>query len=262
MIAAFLLFSLQNVVSAQNDGLLAKLDEYLTSIDRLTIDAACEEVDFIIGSVQNEDLRSRVGEMCYRHFRDSKVMGSENVAVYIYDRWFADCKLLFQSLDDFEEAGLYAYVNRSSLIGADARELTLTDQKGNEITLPKKGRAALIFFYSATCPKCLYTASQLRDYFAREGVYSNVARKRLKINVYNVYVGDDDVEWEEYIQRYLKFVRRCGTKVYNLKGGDSDYATAYGVVQTPRLFLISKKGKIIGRNLDVPALKILIEQGL
>ncbi len=268
VIAAFLLFSLQDAVFAHNEpsgddtALLAKLDEYLKALDSLDEKGACEEVDFIISIVQDEELRSQVGERCYRHFRESKIMGSENVAVYIYDRWFADCTLIFQNIDDFEEAGVHAYVNRASLIGADARELTLTDQKGKEITFPRKGRAAVLFFYSATCPKCLYTASQLQDYFARKGVYSNLPRKRLRINVYNIYAGGDDLEWDEYVQKNLKFVRRCGLKVYNLKGDDSEYITSYGVVQTPRLFLVSKKGKIAGRNLDVPALKFLLEHGL
>lgn len=247
--------------SPQTSALNAKLDEYLSAIDCLEIPAACEEVDFLISSVQDEDLRSKVAMKTYFHFRDSKIMGSENVAIHIYDRWFADYTALFDDLDKFEEAGLYAYVNRASLIGAQAQSLTLSDPDGNETTLPKPGRKAVIFFYSTTCPKCLLTSVGLRSFLSGKKSPDPLKTTKVragKMDFFAVYAGDDDAQWAEYVQKHLNLKSSCKSKVYHLKAEGSDFVAAYGVVQTPRLFLIGEDGRVEGRNLDVPSLEKLM----
>ncbi len=261
MRAAVLCMSVLLCIPAERAGaqIAGKLDSYLSAIDGMTPEAACAEVDFIISSVQDDELRNQVAAACYNHFRDSRLMGSENVAVYIYDNWFADFKTLFPSVEEFEEAGLYAFVNRSSLIGAQAPELVLQDSRGEEVRLPAEGRKSVIFFYSATCPKCLYTALQLRDLVNRAGLYRKKRIKGLKLNVYTVYTGDDEAQWADFREHNLDFAKRCGIKTYNLTGGDADYVSAYGVIQTPRLFLIGADGTVIGRNLDVPSLFLLLK---
>lgn len=249
--------------SAQNSSALdAKLAEYLSAIDALDIPAACAEVDFLISSVQDENLRSFVAQTAYFHFLESKIMGSENVAIHIYDRWFADYTALFDDLDKFEQAGLYAYVNRASLIGAQAQSLTLTDPEGGEITLPKPGRKAVIFFYSATCPKCLILSIGLRSFLSGKKQPDPLKTTRIKAgktDFFAIYAGDDDAQWAEYVQKHLNLKSSCKSKVYHLKAEGSDFVPAYGVVQTPRLFLVGEDGRVIGRNLDVPALEKLMK---
>lgn len=246
------------VLDAQ-DRISSKLDEYLKAVDTLPLAEAQAELDFMISSVMDDSLRSNVATAAYRHFRESKLMTSDNLAVYLYDKWFEPCDALLPTIDEFEEASLHAYVNRNSLIGSKACSLTMEDIAGEEKSLPQNGRYDVIFFFSATCPKCLYTAGQLCDYFARKGVYAKLKRKRLKINVYTVYTGDDLQEWESYVHKHFGFVKRCGLKVYHLKAGEADIVSDYGVIQTPRLFLVDRENVIIGRNLDVPALSKLLK---
>lgn len=250
------------VTAPQTSALSAKLDEYLSAIDCLEIPAACAEVDFLISSVQDEDLLNTVAQRAYFHFRDSKIMGSENIAIHIYDRWFADCTAIFDDLDKFEEAGLHAYVNRASLIGAQAPSLTLATPEGDEITLPTPGRKAVVFFYSATCPKCLLTSIGLCSFLTGKKNPDPLKTTRIragKMDFFAIYTGDDDAQWAEYTRKHLNLKSSCKSKLYHLKAEGSDFVTAYGVVQTPRLFLIGEDGRVIGRNLDVPALKKLMK---
>lgn len=237
----------------------AKLQEYLERMDLMPADAACEEADFLISSVQDDDLRSLVAQKAYRHFRTSKVMGSENVSVHIYDRWFATFKAVFQTLEELDEAEFYAFINRKSLLGEKAVNLTLTDMKGRAVQLFGKGGKkpvqTVIFFYSTTCPKCLYIAHRLAEILAPKKL-----AKGLKINLFAIYTGDDDAEWKGYVKKNLKLSSNCKLKLYNLKGGDADFVTAYGVIQTPRLFLVDEDSVIIGRNLDAAALEILLRK--
>lgn len=248
--------------SPQTSALSAKLDEYLAHIDCLEIPAACAEVDFLISSVQDEALRNTVAQRAYFHFRESKIMGSENIAIHIYDRWFADYTAIFDDLDKFEEAGLHAYVNRASLIGAQAPSLTLTSPEGDEITLPKPGRKAVIFFYSATCPKCLLTSIGLCSFLTGKKSSDPLKTTRIragKMDFFAIYAGDDDAQWAEYTRKHLNLKSSCKSKLYHLKAEGSDFVPAYGVVQTPRLFLVGEDGRVIGRNLDVPALEKLMK---
>lgn len=251
---------------AQQDDLREKLGEYLQSIDRLEYEAAQQEVDFIISSVQDDQLRNKVAQIVYNHFRDSKVMGSENLAVYVYDKWFATFECVFDEIELFDEAEFYAFLNRNSLIGCKAPQVVFTDIKGKEITVPSAPGCNIIYFYSATCPKCLYTAHRMREMLSRKNLRkftdANGKRKRLKINLYAVYTGEDDAEWQAYVKQNLNIANNCSIKVYHLKSEDGSYAVPYAVVQTPRLFLTDGDSVIIGRNLDAAALEILLRKGL
>lgn len=228
-----------------------QLDKYLAQIDLLSIQAAEAETDFLISAVTDSLLRSDVATYAYNHFRASKYMGAENVAIHIYNIWFATFKAVFPSIEQLDDAELFAMFNRRSLIGAKAPELTLENERGDSLVIPAKtkGRYCVIYFYSAGCPKCLYTSIKLKEF---------LSKKHPKLSFYAVFTGDDDAAWQAYTMRELKVVNNCRTKVYHLKGGDSDYPLSYAVVQTPRLFLVNPDGIIIGRNLDVPALEKLL----
>lgn len=245
--------------------LYPQLDAYLAEIDKLGLTAAEAETDFMISAVQDSSLRNDVAIRAYRHFRDSKVMGAENIAIHIYDVWFASFKTVFPTLEDLDDAEFHALVNRRSLIGAKAPELTLATMKGDSLTIPAiavsnaagkdaakrllRGRFNVVYFYSTGCPKCLYTSLKLKDF---------LSSKHRKLNFYAIYTGDDQAAWKAYSLRELKVVNNCRTKVYHLQGGESDYPLSYAVLQTPRLFLISPEGTVVGRNLDVPALEKLL----
>jgi len=232
-----------------------KLDNYLGEVDKLSIPAACEECNFIIASVPDSALRNHVAEHVYRHFRKSKYMGAENVAVYVYDKWFAPFRTVFDDMNELDEAEFYAFVNRSSLIGAKAPVLKFPSAKKDSVCVPapsvRKGRKSIIYFYSRDCPKCLFTSVSLAKL---------LNSSKYKVNLYTIYTLQDKDRWNDYIHKELNVRNTCSTKVYHLYGGDVDYVVPYGVTQTPRLFLLDESGVVVGRNLDVPALKILLDK--
>lgn len=235
--------------AGDNSSLMDSLEEYLHAIDRLPIPAACVEADFLISSVRDSVLRDSVAVRTYRHFRNSKVMGGENVAVYVYDKWFAPCRALFGDIDEFEQAGLFCFVNRQSLIGCKAPQLSMDDDGGDVLTFPfPNGRRAIIYFYSTDCPKCLLTSIQLRDF---------LNARNAGVDFFAVYTGDDSYAWQTYVRKNLG-VTASNAAVYHLCGGDSDFVTSYGVTGTPRLFLVDGDGVIVGRHLDVKALSVLL----
>lgn len=244
-------------LTSADSVMLCKLDGYLSEVDKLALPLACEECNFIIASVPDSTLRNRVAEHVYRHFRQSKYMGAENVAIYVYDRWFAPFRTVFADMNELDEAEFFAFVNRSSLIGTKAPVLKFPTSGRDSVTVPspvkKKGsaRKSIIYFYSSDCPKCLYTSVCLTKF---------LNSSKYKVNLFAVYTLEDRERWKKYIHKELDVRTTCRTRVYHLYGGDVDYVVPYGVIQTPRLFLVDENGIVIGRNLDVPALKILLEK--
>lgn len=236
-----------------------KLDNYLQEVDKLAIPSACEECNFIIASVPDSILRNHVAEHVYRHFRKSKFMGAENVAVYIYDKWFAPFRTVFEDMNELDEAEFYAFVNRSSLIGTKAPTLKFPSARKDSVTVPlpvkkhsaRKSRKSIIYFYSSDCPKCLFTSVSLAKL---------LNGSKYDVNLYTIYTLEDKERWQKYIRNELDVKTNCRTKVYHLYGGDVEYVVPYSVTQTPRLFLVDENGVVTGRNLDVHALKILLEK--
>lgn len=239
--------------SSQSDttALMRSLDEYLLALDRIDCDKACGETDFIVSSVQDSVLRNAVAVKIYRHFRCSKVMGSENVAVYVFDRWFSTWKTMFPDLEEYEDAEFHAFVNRNSLLGCKVPEGKFVDNRGDSISVHRKRRVSIVYFYSTSCPKCLYTSLKIKEL---------LKKRKFRADLCTIYTGDDDLEWEKYVSSSLSVRRTCRMKVYHLRcPQESDFVTAWGVIQTPRLFLVDKNGRIVGRNLDAQALEKLLE---
>ena len=239
--------------SAAIRALDAKLLEYFRAIEREPLQVQAQECDFIIGSVKDSSLRQIVAEKVYEHFLQSPLMGSEGVAISVFDNWFASGKIAMSDPDAYGDAKVYADFNRASLIGNPAPELSLQDASGDTVTvLPSSsGRWAVLYFYDVDCDKCAVQTILLRNL---------LNRRNYPIDLYAVYVGDNEPQWEKYASDHLSVTAEM-TRVHHLwdPSMDSDFQRKYGVLQTPRLFLISPDGKITGRGLDAGALDQLLE---
>ncbi len=233
-------------------GLSSFLEKYCASMVYESIDTQCGETDFIIGSCEDATLRQFVAVWLYDHYITSKVMGHDAVAIYLFDNWFADGRVQFYNDADFLTASVFADLNRNSLIGKKAPVTRLQDEDGNEVTLFEKtvGRPAFLYFYSTDCSKC-----KLENIMVK-----NVLENRdAPIDVYLVCTKGGREEWEAVKAGPLK-VETLNSGIYHLwdPGTERDWQTDWGVLQTPRAFLIDADGTIIGRGLDSKALEKML----
>ena len=137
------------VDSLKMAALGSKLDEYVEAIHAQPLDEQAVEVDYIIGSCEDPDLREYIANDLYRRFHDSKVMGSENVAVHIFDEWFAKGGMKMASDTDYLTAQIFAEFNRMSLIGKQAPSLELYDREGGRVVIEpgSNGRGSVVYFF-------------------------------------------------------------------------------------------------------------------
>ena len=229
------------------DELGARLEEYFAALTGESAAVQNAEADFLIESCQDSLVRQYVALKVYDHYLQSKIMGDEAVAVHVAEKWFLSGAIPMHSDADMLNAQVFVMFNRSSLIGQRAPSVTLKDSLGQEVTIPAAGGYSAIYFYDTSCSTCKVETPRLRQ-LMEEGRYP--------LTVYAVNVGDLADAWEEY-RKNLPGAVHLWDPLH-----ESDWQIQYGVLQTPKLFLIGPDGVILGRGLDTPALRLLLEKEL
>ena len=220
-----------------------RLQEYYKAIERESLTVQKGECDFLIESMTDSLLRQFVALDAYGHYFNSPLMGAENVAIYIYDKWINSGKVKMKSQEDLMAAKIHAEFNRQSLIGKQAPDLQgLNNQNG---------KYRVLYFYDTDCSKCKFESILLRNL---------LNSKAYPVQFVAFYVGDNKQAWEEYVLKSLTVSSKTVETVHMWDPTmESDYQRKYGVLQTPRLFLIAPDGTIIGRGLDTKALEVLLD---
>ena len=239
----------QSVEADKYSGLDSLLTQFYSALEREDVEVKNAEFDRLIGTCTDSLLRQHVTLEIFKHYRTSRVMGEEAVAIHIYDKWINSG--LVKTKNEFEqmEAELFVNFNKYSLIGMKAPEITLRNACGFKEKVPVKGRVSVFFFYSTSCMKCMVEAPQIPP------VLEEVD---FPMDFYAVYTEFDRRDWNAF-RRNIK-VNNPNVRVKHLwdPDSDSDYPLMYAVNATPRIFVVWKDGEIIGRRLEVENLKQII----
>lgn len=206
------------------------------------------EFDALIASCRDSLTRQHVALAIFDHYRYSRVMGEEAVAVHIYDEWIAPGKVQTRSEFELFEAERFALENRKTLLDMPAPQLTLRTPCGGRRTLPAADRAAVLFFYSPGCSKC-----RLETY-ALPAVLADVG---FPLDFYAIDVDSDRRDWRAF-RKALKTSNR-NVKMIHLwdPKSESTLLLDYGVFSTPKVFVVWE-GKILGRRLEMDSLQEII----
>ena len=251
--------SLQSVPqldSTVTASLEARLNEYFAALEREPAEVKFRESDFIIGTCRDSLVRQAVTILTYRHFITSKVMGDDAVAIHIYDRWIAGGKVMFRNEADRWAAEFFAETNRRSLIGQRAPEIVLYSPAGDPVTVfgdngeDSDGLYSVMYFYDTDCAKCRIESIMLRNALENDGY---------EINLFAIYTGRDPDSWKRYRENDLD-IDSPSVHISHLWDPDmtSDMTLKYGIIETPRMFLVTPDDMIAGRNLDTGALERLL----
>lgn len=228
-----------------------RLEEYFRTLEPERIEVKNRECDLLIGSASDSLLRRHIALKIYDHYLMSPVMGDEAVAIHLTDTWFAPGLIDMGGDDVLLEAKIFADFNRQSLLEMKAPPAKLETPDGEVVEIGgPSSRYRVLFFYDTDCAKCRLETVMLR---------SKLNSKNWPIDVYAVYTGVSAESWKEW--RETKFtVRASQTRVIHLWDPEikSDYQMKYGVLQTPRMFLVDRSGTIIGRGMDTGALDRLL----
>ena len=250
-LTAILLLSACLVTGAQQPypELGAKLDQYFLALSGESAAVQSEECDFLIETCQDSLVRQYTALKIYDHYLKSRIMGDDAVAVYVARKWFLSGAVPMKTEEDFFHARLFVQFNESSLIGSPAPVLTLfaPDSSRMRIPLRKEGRYSVLYFYDAGCSTCKRETPRLQA-LAEEGRYP--------VSYYAIYTGASAPEWSAWREGKEAFTHLWDPEV------SSNWQMLYGVLQTPKLFLVNPDGVIVGRGLDSGALELLLKREL
>ena len=233
------------------------LARYVETLEGEDVAVKMEECDLLIEAATDSLVRERIARKLYDHYRHSPVMGDEAVAIHLTDKWFATGRVSMSSDVELMDAKVFAAFNRQSLIGMPAPGMELEDTLGRPAALsPGRtgGRMAVLYFYDTGCVKCRAETIVLRGVL-EDGDYP--------VDFYAVYTGSDPEAWREW--RTGKWnINAPSTRFHHFWDPDlsSDFQRKYGVLSTPKVFLVAADGTILGRNLDPPALVQLLRHFL
>ncbi|MBR4167084.1 MAG: redoxin domain-containing protein [Bacteroidales bacterium] len=244
------------VDSARMALLDARMEEYFALLEQEPVTVKIEECDVLIEASQDPAVRQAIALKVYDHYRHSALMGDEAVAIHVTDTWFIPGKVAMGSDSDLFEARMFADFNRLSLIGMPAPEAELTDPLGESVFIGEAAvrqvrQTSVYYFYDIDCAKCKLETATLR---------SLLNDKDYPVAVYAVYVGTDEDGWKRWMKN--SFVLDTEeTEVFHLWDPDSsaDLQFKYGIIQTPRMFLVDQEGTIIGRGLDTGSLEQMLD---
>ena len=115
-------------------------------------------------------------------------------------------------------------------------------------------RYKVLYFYDTDCARCKVQTILLRN---------QLDTRNYPLDFYAVYVGDNRSSWEKYTADHLN-VSAPATRTKHLWDAalSSDFQRKYGVLQSPRLFLVNPSDVIVGRGLDIAALTQMLEDAL
>lgn len=225
----------------------AKLDEYFIALAGESAAVQNAECDFLISACQDSLVRQYTALKIYDHYLKSRIMGDDAVAVHVAQKWFMSGAVKMKTDEDMFHAQLFAQFNQSSLIGMQAPRVKLFDTAGETVEVPSLGAYNVLYFYDTGCSTCASETPRLLS-LARAGKYP--------ITVYAIYVGASEDAWRGWQAGKDCFVHLWDPSV------SSDWQRLYGVLQTPRMFLVNPSGVIVGRGLDTGALELLLNKEL
>lgn len=210
---------------------------------------------FIMTGKSDEEI-AQIAYYIYRYYRESRIMGYDEIAIYVADNYFLNGKYKLPDEETRLEMRLFADANRRSLIGMRAPVLTMQDPAGNDVSFPEGEQDYyILYFYDDECPGCQRMTPTLMQYLSRSD-------EDINFTVYMVYTQDDRERWMDYVAKVVHpFDLPDNVSLFNLCDPEmsSDFLTAYGVISTPKLFLVDRNGVIIGRELTPTALSQVVE---
>ena len=229
-----------------------RLETYFQILEPENVDVKSRECDLLIDSAKDSLLRQHIALKAYDHYLNSTLMGDEGVAVHLTDTWFAPGLVSMGGEEVLFNAKIFADFNRQSLLGKPVPSFAMESFEGDSVSFGGRSEHyRVLLFYDTDCAKCKLELMRLRPL---------LDSRNWPVDLYAVYTGGDKESWGRWLSERMN-INAPRTRIFNLWDPEvkSDYQMKYGVLQTPRMFLIDKEGTIIGRGLDSDALEHLLD---
>ena len=227
----------------------------LRTLDGKPVEELVAKIDQWMAAEKDSSARVRFAQTAFEHYGSSPIMGYERVALYLADNYLLTPGF---GLSDEEEFHItwYTQITRPNQIGATAPDLTFRDPLGYPIPLHRlPGDYLVLWFVDDQCPICQSEYEHLNSWLKEW-----ISQPTCNLPLVRCYVGDALSRWTTYREGH-PLPQSDSLSVWD--AWDPDFETGfqihYGVISTPKLFLISHEDLIVGRNLNTESLRHLLQ---
>jgi thiol-disulfide isomerase/thioredoxin len=229
----------------------SRIEEYFGKLVLPWPDSMEKEADVLLQKAKgSKDVFHYTLWWLTRNVENSKVMGMDEVFVYLVENYYMKGDAFWLKNDELEK-----YIKRAkdiapNVIGNLAPEIKLPNvtTKKEESLHGLKANYTLVVFYSPTCGHCQHEMPGL------DSLYTEVLKAK-GVKVFTVATEGDDKAINDFITKY-----KLGdwTNTWN-PDHTSDYHSKYDVYSTPTIYLLDDKKIIRGKRLDHTNLAGLVE---
>jgi thiol-disulfide isomerase/thioredoxin len=230
-----------------------KLDEYFDKVIIPDADSCINACNYLLLKAQNsiENEKYLIWYLT-NHFESSKIMGLDRVFVHMAmsqycagRTWWVDSTTVARMCDN-------AYRRSYSLIGAQARDLQLKNERDEWInTNGIEAPFTIVMFWDPTCGHCKEAMPKIAE------IYKNNKDKGWK--VVTLASGNKRKEWLEYLEEHKEiseFTNLIRGEVLEQKYADN--LQSYYVIASPTIFVLDENKKIVANRIDVDKMEDFI----
>lgn len=241
-----------------------------TYFNRLVVpqhDSLIAEASRIFKNTENtKDLLKYATVYLYVYGDTSRVMGSENLAVYVGKNYYVKGKADWADSTSLSKVEKHVSSLDPLLIGKSAPNLRLADTTGkNFVNLAEvKAKYTILVFWDPTCGHCQKELPKLQAHYDEW--------KKMGVEIFAVYTQREVEEWKKFIrEKKLTFINAGvwpdmvkNPEKYIFEMGVTDLQSlnlhkTYYIETTPQIYLLDENKVIIGRRLNADAIPKLLE---
>lgn len=215
----------------------------------------------------SKDLTKYATAYLYFFGDTSRMMGSENLAVYVGKNYYTKEKADWADTTTLRKIADHVRSLEPLLIGKPAPNLRLADTTGkNFINMANiKARYTILVFWDPTCGHCQKDLPKLASHY-------DEWKQKYDVEIFGVYTQREVDEWKKFIrEKKLTFLNGAvfpdmakNPEKYIFEMGVTDIQSlnihkTYYISSTPQVYLLDENKTIIGRRLSVEALPKFLE---
>lgn len=230
-------------------------------------DTLISEAKMIFEKTQDsKDLRKYATVYMYVYGDTSRVMGAENLAVYVGKNYYTKERADWADSASISKIQEHVKSLEPLLLGKQAPNLRLADTTGkNFIDMSKiKAKYTVLIFWDPTCGHCQKEMPKLQSFYSDW--------KQQGIEIFGVYTQREVEEWKKFIrEKKLTFLQGAvwpdmatNPEKYIYEMGVTDLPSlnlhkTYYISSTPQIYLLDENKTIVGRRLSADGITKLIE---
>jgi peroxiredoxin len=219
---------------------MEKLKNYLNKLVVPQADSIVKEINKMAQVARkNQETYKYLVWMCVVHYQNPEIMGLDAVYVQLFDKYFASKEMDFW-INEKTKKNLKDHADqlRLSLIGMTAPNLIMQDQNKQPRSMHDlKNKYTILFIFDPDCGHCREETPKLVDFY-------NNNKKKFDLEVYAVSADSSMQKMKDYIREMkMPWITVNGPRSYV-----GSYQKLYDANQTPSLYIIDNKKKIIAKK--------------